>query len=365
MNDTGRVTGSEYIEWAKTRSQARFNLATSGVINYPLAELPFSLEDFELSGPSWYGYEPLQQAIAAKCKVETDSVVHAIGTSMANHLAMAAILERGDEVVIEQPAYDPLVSTAHYLGAIVKRFERRFDDGFRLDAREIERAITPRTRLIVITNLHNPTGVLIDNDTLSQVGEIARSARARVIVDEVYLEAMFEQAQPSAIQLGKEFVVTSSLTKVYGLSGLRCGWAIAEPALAKKMWRLNDLFGNIHSHPAERLSVIALANLDRIRARAKSLLETNRPALDRFLDSRDDIETVRPRFGTVVFPRLKRGSVDALCHLLREKYETTVVPGKFFEMPAHFRVGIGCDSGMLASGLERLGNALDELASGA
>ncbi|HVG22268.1 MAG TPA: aminotransferase, partial [Blastocatellia bacterium] len=68
------------------------------------------------------------------------------------------------------------------------------------------------------------------------------------------------------------------------------------------------------------------------------------------------------RFGTVVSPLLKRGGVDALCGLLREKYETTVVPGKFFEMPRHFRIGIGCDSAMLASGLERLGNALDELA---
>lgn len=362
MNDT-LVTGSEYIEWAKTRSQSRFNLATSGIINYPAGELPVSLEDLELSGPSWYGYEPLQQAIAAKCEVEPDMIVHAIGTSMANHLAMAAIIERGDEVLIERPAYDPLVSTAHYLGAIVKRFERRSDDGFRLDPREIERAISPRTRLIVITNLHNPTGVLTGNDTLGQVAELARSVRARVIVDEVYLEAMFELARPSAIRLGKEFVVTTSLTKVYGLSGLRCGWAVAEPALAKKMWRLNDLFGNIHSHPAERLSVVALANLDRIRARAKSLLETNRPLLDRFLDSRDDLEAVRPQFGTVVFPRLKRGSVDALCGLLREKYETTVVPGRFFEMPQHFRVGIGCDSGMLASGLERLGNALDESAA--
>ncbi|HEX8089947.1 MAG TPA: aminotransferase class I/II-fold pyridoxal phosphate-dependent enzyme [Blastocatellia bacterium] len=362
MSEVGRVMGSEYIEWAKTRAQARFNLATSGVINYPSGELPISLADLDLSGPSLYGYEPLQRAIAAKCGVEIDRVVHATGTSMANHLAMAATVERGDEVVIERPAYEPLVSTARYLGAIVKRFERSFDDGFRLDAREVERAVSARTRLIVITNLHNPTGALTDNDTLGQVGEIARSVGARVIVDEVYLEAMFDEAQPSAIRLGKEFVVTASLTKAYGLSGLRCGWALAEPSLAKKMWRLNDLFGVIASHPAERLSVIALANLGKVAARAKSLLETNRAAVERFLDSRDDIEAVRPRFGTVVSPLLKRGSVDELCGLLREKYETTVVPGRFFEMPRHFRVGIGCDSDMLASGLERLAAALDEMA---
>jgi hypothetical protein len=361
-NETGRMKESVYIEWAKTRSQARYSLATSGIMNYPLSELPVRLEDMELSGPSWYGYEPLQQALAAKCMVEPDSVVHAIGTSMANHLAMAAILGRDDEAVIEQPAYDPLISIAHYLGARVKRFERRFEDGFRVDAREVERAVSPRTRLIILTNLHNPTGVLADNETLSRVGEIARSVGARVLVDEVYLEAMFERAQPSAFKLGSEFVVTGSLTKAYGLSGLRCGWALAEPELAKRMWRLNDLFGNIPPHAAERLSVIALANLDRIAARAKSILEANRPVLNAFLDSRDDLETVRPQFGTVAFPRLKRGSMDALCKLLREKYETAVVPGKFFEMPGHFRIGIGGDSQVLAAGLERLGQALDELA---
>lgn len=362
MSGAERVMASEYIEWAKTRSQARYNLAASGIINYPLAELAVSLKDLDLSGPSWYGYEPLQQALAVKCKVEADRVVHSIGTSMANHLAMAATIERGDEVLIEYPAYDPLISTACYLGAIIKRFERRIDDGFRLDAREVERAASLRTRLIVITNLHNPTGALTDNDTLRHIGEIARSVGARVLVDEVYLEAMFERAQPSAIQLGDEFIVTGSLTKAYGLSGLRCGWVLAEPSLAKRMWRLNDLFGNIPAHPAERLSVIALANLDRIAARAKSLLEKNRPVLDRFLNSRGDLEAARPQFGTVVFPRLKRGSVDALCGLLREKYETTVVPGKFFEMPEYFRIGIGCDSDMLVSGLDRLGKALDESA---
>src|SRR6185503_2568683 len=100
------------------------------------------------------------------------------------------------------------------------------------------------------------------------------------------------------------FVTTGSLTKAYGLSGLRCGWILAEPDLAEKMWRLNDIFGVIPAHPAERLSVVALNDLDRISARAKELLETNRVILNRFLDSRDDLQSQRPEFGTVVFPRL-------------------------------------------------------------
>jgi aspartate/methionine/tyrosine aminotransferase len=355
------VKRSEYIEWAKTRSQARFNLATSGVIHYPIAELGATIEDIELSGPSWYGYEPLQQALAAKCGVTTDSVVAATGTSMSNYLAMAAILEPGDDLVVERPAYDPLVSAAAFLGANVKRFERRFEEGFRVEPSELERTVTNRTRLIVVTNMHNPSSVLVDNETLRQVGEIARRVGARVLVDEVYLEALFDQSPGSAFHLGPEFVTTGSLTKAYGLSGLRCGWILAEPELATRIWRLNDLFGNIPAHPAERLSVIALKNLDAIGARARALLERNRPLLDQFLDSRDDLDTVRPRFGTVVAPRVRRGRVDELCSLLREKYETSVVPGTFFEMPDHIRIGIACDSEMLVGGLERLGAALDEL----
>jgi aspartate/methionine/tyrosine aminotransferase len=358
----GRATGSDYIEWAKTRSQARFNLATSGVLHYPIAELTATIEDIELSGPSWYGYEPLQQALADKCGVSTENVVAAIGTSMANHLAMAAILEPGDEALIERPAYDPLVATASYLGAIPKRFDRLFEDGFAIDLREVERAVTKRTRLVAISNLHNPSSAFVDGDTLRELGGIARRAGARVLVDEVYLEALFDQAPPSAFHLGSEFVTTGSLTKAYGLSGLRCGWVLAEPELATKMWRINDLFGNIPAHPAERLSVVALKNLDRIAARARALLEKNCGLLDQFLDSRDDLETVRPGIGTVVFPRLKGGSVDELCALLRDKYETSVVPGRFFEMRDHIRIGIGCDSEMLAGGLERLGAALDSLA---
>ena len=355
------MKASGYIEWAKTCSRATFNLATSGVMNYPMSLLPVRLEDVELSGPSWYGYEPLQQALAAKCGVSSENVVAAIGTSMANFLAMATILNPGDEVLIEHPAYDPLVSIAYYLGAEVKRFERRFEEGFRVDPSAVEQALTTHTRLIVMTNMHNPSSALVDLDTLRNVGEIARRVGARVMVDEVYLEALFDRPRPYAFHLGNQFITTSSLTKAYGLSGLRCGWILAEPELAKRMWRLNDLFGNIPAHPAELLSVIALANLAAISNRAQTLLQKNRSLLDGFLDSRDDLEAVRPPFGTVVFPRLRQGRVDELCSLLREKYETSVVPGKFFEMPNHIRIGIGCETEMLGGGLERLGAALYEL----
>ena len=361
MSD-GHARGSAYIEWAKTRSPARFSLATSGLGNYPLSRLPVKIEDLEISGPSLYGYGPLQRALALKCQVPPYNIVAANGTSMANHLAMAGVVKPGDEVLIERPAYEPLIAVASYLGAEIKRFDRRFEDGFALDPEEVSRKISSRTRLIVITNLHNPSGALADSDAIRRIGEIARGAGARVLVDEVYLEALYDPALRSAFQLGEHFITTSSLTKAYGLSGLRCGWVVAAPALAERMWKLNDLFGVVPAHAAELLSVVALANIEQIAEWAKQLLETNRALINEFLDSRDDLQAARPQFGTILFPRIKRGSADELCALLREKYETSVVPGRFFEMPNHFRVGIGCATETLAEGLKRLGAALDEIA---
>ncbi len=364
------LTASEYMQWAKTRSQARFNLAASGVENYPLSELGATLDDIELSGPSWYGYQPLQEALAAKCGVQPECVVASIGTSLANHIAMAALINPGDEVLIEQPAYEPMLALAEYLGARVSRFPRKFENAFRVDPEEVERHLTRNTKLVVITNLHNPSSARVDTTALRSLGEIARSAGARVLVDEVYLDLVSMRAAGppgsdrdarSAFHYGSEFVATGSLTKTYGLSGLRCGWILAEPELAHRMWLLNDLFEVIPAHPAERLSVLALARLGHVAARAEALLRMNQAILIQFLDSRDDLEVMKPDCGTVVFPRLRSGQADRLCALLREKYETTVVPGRFFEMPDHFRIGIGGATEMLSAGLDRLGSALDEM----
>ncbi|HEX8178192.1 MAG TPA: pyridoxal phosphate-dependent aminotransferase [Pyrinomonadaceae bacterium] len=361
MSDEARVDSSTYMVWAKTRSQARFNLASSGLLNYPLAELDVQLADIELSGASLYGYEPLQQALAAKCGVTPDCVVAATGTSGANHLVMSLLLQPGDEVLIESPAYELLIATAQHLGATVKRFARPSEQDFRIEPEEIARHLTPRTRLVVITNLHNPSGAYTDEATLRAVGQLARGVGARVLLDEVYLDALFERAPRSAFHLGGEFIVTNSLTKVYGLSGLRCGWILAEPTLATRLWRLNDLFGVIAAHPAERLSCVALAQLPRIAARARALLATNGAIFNSFLATRPDLTCAPHEHGTVAFPRWHGGDTQRLCALLREKYETTVVPGHFFDAPTHIRIGLGGETDTLTAGLARLGAALDEL----
>src|SRR5712691_5251612 len=126
MNGRGQTKRSEFMEWAKTRAQARFNLATSGLTSVALAEFPLRLDELEITTQGGYGYEPLQQRIARHAGVPEECVVAATGTSMANHLAMAAVLDPGDEVLIEQPTYGPLLDVAAYLGARIKGIPRRF-----------------------------------------------------------------------------------------------------------------------------------------------------------------------------------------------------------------------------------------------
>src|ERR1017187_6374723 len=315
---------SEYMHWAKTQSRARFNLATSGVGAFPLGELG-GLPPLEINGDNSYGYAPLKQAIAgryavdADCvvtaagtsganylafatlldagdevlvehpaygllvdaleyvgavvkrfartpeggyAVDADCVVTAAGTSGANYLAFATLLDAGDEVLIEHPAYGLLVDALEYVGAVVKRFARTFEGGYAVDPEVVRRAVTPGTKLIVVTNLHNPSSVLTGEDVLREIGEIARGVGARVLVDEVYLDAVYENTPRTAFHLGAEFVVTSSLTKVYGVSGLRCGWILAEAELARAMWRMNDVFAATPVHPGELLSVAVFGQLD-------------------------------------------------------------------------------------------------------
>jgi len=359
MNRPAERKRSRYMEWAKTCSTARFNLATSGLTNVLLSEFPVQLEELEITGGG-YGYAPLLERIAIHTGASVQNIVTAEGTSMANHLAMAALLEPGDEVVVEEPTYGLLLDAAHYLGAHVRRVQRTLENNFDISLPAMEEAITPATRLVILTNLHNPTGAMISAETLQAIGDLAQKVEARVLVDEVYLEMLFEAAPASAASLGETFLVTSSLTKAYGLSGLRCGWILAGPELAHRIWRLNDLFAATPAHPAERMSVMAFDHLAQFRARAQTLLTVNRALLDIFLDSRADIDCFRPPAGSVVFPRLRRGDPQVFFKLLREKYETSVVPGEFFEAPQHFRLGIGGETGNLRAGLERLEAALNE-----
>ena len=363
MNDLQWHAYSRYLAWAKLHSNARFNLASSGVLDYPLAELPVRIDDLEIGGTGPYGYQPLMERLAAKTGAPEECVVYTLGTSMANYIALTALVHRGDEVLVERPTYDPLLTILDHIGAKVCRFERRAEKGFRLGLGEVERKLTPQTRLVILCNLHNPSSALTDDGTIRELGEMAAKVGARVLVDEVYLETLFDQPWRSAFHLGSNFVVTSSLTKAYGLSGIRCGWILAQPELVRRMWRIVDFTYGVPVHPAELLAAIVLDNLGRVRDRARVLLQTNRALVNEFLAVHPELDCEPSRFGNTVFPRLKTGSAGDFVTTLREKFETSVVPGEFFEQPQHFRIGFCGATATVRSGLERLDAALKTLST--
>lgn len=357
------MKNSVYMTWAKYHASARYNLANSGILGCDLSDLTITLDDIAINGPNHEGYAPLKEAIATKYGVRPENVVPAQGTSMANFLAMAAVVERGDEVLIEQPTYEPMLAALRYLGTEVKRFSRRIENGYQIDLDELRQLITPRTRLIVITSPHNPSGVAINSSSMKQIGELAKSVGAFVLVDEVYRDILFEDAEPCVATIGDQFLTTSSLTKSYGLSGLRCGWILCSPELAERMRRLNDLFGAVGSVPSDTLSVAAFRQLGRLEARTRAMIEPNIKLVHSFLRAHEDLlECVVPPRSMIVFPKLKNQANAQPLHDQLRQLETSIVPGKFFESPQHFRLGFAVKPEDVEIGLQNLSKVLRQLA---
>jgi len=346
------------MEWAKTRPTPDIDLAGSNILACSVDDLPDAREAVAFNGANDNGYRPLMDAIAARYRVDPDRVTHAGGTSGANFLVYAALLGPGDDILVERPGYDPLLGAAHMFGARTVRFERRFEDGFALDPDRVKQAMTPRTRAIVITTPHNPTGVAADAAALDEIGRLAERAGAHVVVDEVYKDVTGDTS-PAAAARGDVFITTSSLTKSYGLSSLRAGWVIAAPAITYRVRRARDVVDGTGSIVAERLAVLAFEHLDTLYLRARAILARNKALADAFLQSRRELEWI-PSSGTIVFPRIK-GMSDAgpfIDRVMRE-HRTALGPGAFFDAPAHFRLGYGGDTEKIREGLSRVCAALD------
>jgi len=353
------LVGAPYMVWAKQHARARWDLTPSNLLCCTVDDLPGARDAVELAGDNDDGYRPLVEAIAGRHLVAPEQVATANGCSGANFLVFAALVGPGDEVLVERPGYDPLLAAPQVLGARVIRFDRRHEDGYRLDPSAIETALTSRTRLIVVTNAHNPTGVVASAAELDALARIAERAGVPVLVDEVYLDSAHDAGARPAASRSPLFISTGSLTKSYGLSGLRCGWVIAAADVAERVRRARDVVDGTGPFPAERIATLAFAGLDRLRARARAILEPNRAMVRGFLESRPELDAADPVGGTVAFPRLSGvNDADPLVKRLFDLYDTGVVPGRFFDAPAHFRIAFGGPAETLAGGLARIGEAL-------
>ena len=356
---------SPYLHWAKTRQPAAVDLAGSNLLHCELGDLPGARDAVELAARNDEGFPPLREAIAAHHGVWPDRVVTATGCSGANFLAIGAIAGAGDEVLIERPAYDPLMGACRLLGITVRRFDRRADRGFTVDPDDVRARLTPKTRAIVLTSPHNPSGVGLDVDVLEAVGREAARVGAHVIVDEVYLDganACGDAHRPliPATRLDGPFISTNSLTKSYGLAGLRCGWAIAPPAIAERMQRTRDVVDNVCSVPSERLGVLAFQQLGALTARTRRILGGNLERARAFFAAHPGLVLPAPPASSIVFAQLRNASTTAaFVTRLLERHGVAVAPGHFFESPDHFRISLAGDPEVLAEGLRRLDAALD------
>src|SRR5262249_45892359 len=284
------------------------------------------------------------------------------GCSFANHLAMAALVAPGDRVLIENPTYEIIESTLGFLQANLVPIVRRPEAAWALEADRFFEAMTPATRLVVLTNLHNPSSALSGHAEIPAIADKAAAIGANVLVDEIYMELLFRDGVAhSAFRPDGNIVITSSLTKAYGMSGIRCGWILAPAPLAERMRQLNNLYASLPPHISERMGVVAFDRLPALRQRANAMIDANRANYQSLLGNHSRLEQRVFDQGTTVFPKLIGADVDALFDRLTERAETSFVPGRFFGRPQHLRIGLGADVAMTRTGLERLAEALDAL----
>lgn len=352
------MKGSVYMRWAKDHAAARYNLANSGLLGCAQEDLPFGPEDLLINGASRDGYPPLLEAIAARYGVTPDHVATAPGASGANFLAFSALVHAGDEVLVERPTYEPLLAALGFLGARVRRFERRLEDGWKPDPDGIRRQLADgRVRLVVLANPHNPSGVLLSPEEMGEIARLAADAGAILLVDEVYQDVW--PGARSHVHLGENVVATSSLTKCYGLSGLRCGWILASPELTGRVRKVKDLMQAVDSVPSESLSAAAFRHLPHFEARSRAILDPNVAQIRAFLAGHAGwIDAVLPERAMCVFSRLKKEEDSEPLHDWLRGRETSIVPGKFFEDRRSFRLGFAVKPEDVAVGLENLSEGL-------
>lgn len=353
-----------YLRWAKTRPRVTHDLASSGLQPVTTEELlgaAAAKDSFTISGPNDEGLMPLREAMSARYRMPVDCVAIAPAAAGANFLSLLALLEHGDDALMERPVYDPLIAAARAAGANVIHFDRDVSRGFAIDPERLRARLTPRTRLIVISNAHNPSGALTPPDVMQRIGDIAASAGALVLVDEVYAEAQHTDTPPPppAATLGDVFVSTNSLTKAYGLAGLRCGWVLASPAIADRIRVARDVVDGSGPFVTEALAVRAFAKIDALRSRARAILSANFDALKTMAANHPRLEWIEPEAGTTAFPRVRDvADTTAFVDYLIREHDTVVVPGHFFQRPDHIRISFGGRTELLQSSLLRLDGAL-------
>jgi len=355
----------KYLEWVKENLQTvEHDLATASVTSCTVDDLDLSLSDLRLDGRNFYGLQELVDELARSYEVPARNIVVTHGASMGIFLLLTSMLEQGDEVILEVPNYEPLYRIPKAIGARVRILERSFDNQYQISLEQLERKISPETEAVLITNTHNPSGVATNQEKLRTMGQIVRENDARLICGEAYLESVFEHPIHPAYTLAENAISIGSLSKAYGLGGLRIGWIFCDEEHKSAMHSLENYISPRNTYPAQVIATHALKRRNQLLERSKEQVRKNRDILQSWVERRKDVDWVPPDGGPICFFKITSNlDVWNVMKTLKEAYDTLVVPGDFFWAKGFIRIGFGKDSEHVRTGLENLGKVLDELST--
>ncbi|MFH1892184.1 MAG: pyridoxal phosphate-dependent aminotransferase [Candidatus Zixiibacteriota bacterium] len=312
-----------------------------------------------------WGHVPLIESIAARYEIAADRIVTTNGVSNAIYILCRALLLAGDHVVIESPAYEPLIAAPDFIGCEIDSIRRRPPE-FRIDADDLESVLKPNSKLLILSNLHNPSGSLMSDDDLRDIASLAQSVSPKItiVVDEIYHDLGPRECK-HAVSLNDCFVSLDGLTKVYGLGSIHTGWIVAQSEVASKVRNLQVIVEGSGSKVNDGIASVVVDNLDEYRDRSIGHVAKNRELLTTHLGPLIDeglLSGAIPEFGCIYFPRIRSlNNTDSFVDELASRHNIYVVPGKFFGEPSHIRIGFGGESERLDAGVAKLAEAMGRL----
>ncbi len=366
----------KYLHWMKeleiaTTNRSDVHLLLASSVSQPnellMADLKLFSEQIDTRIPfsNAYGHPLLINAIAKRYGVSYGNVAITNGVSNGIYLICRALLDKGDHVIVETPVYQSLKMVPEMIGAEISFAERGAPD-YDLDIEQVINYLKPSTKMILMTNLHNPTGAFTSDD---QLLELARAAKGKnpdikIFVDEIYRDFLPGDIS-CAYELDDCFISLNSLTKVYGLGIIHQGWLIADEKIINKIKLLQNLVEGAGSRLLESFASLIVENLESYRERALELMRLNAEILSQCLQPIVDkglIAGMFPQYGCVYFPKVNSiSSTDKLVQQLIDQYQIYIVAGKFFDSTDHIRIGFGGESGQSRKSLGRFAEALINL----
>ncbi len=356
----------DYLRWAKLHQKVRYEMTVSGVPSVRHDEWAADQATVSLDVEGPYGNPTLIKLLADRYGVGPERILPVPGASSGNFIALGAAAQRGGTVMLENPIYEPIERVASFLALTVLPLERTPVDGFDVSVSAVESGLGNGANVVVLTNLHNPSGRLLPQDAVTQLAELCARYDATLIIDEVYLDSTYLNCGAplwTAAQLADNVITVNSLTKVYGFSGLRAGWLFLPEGLMERAQAVMDLLSVDNAAPAASLAVHALQQIERWEERFRGYYREGRPIFEAWL-AEEPMVTAHDNYGAIFeCLRLPVGvHAGRFNDRLVAEYDTQVVPGTFFDMDDHIRLSTTLPAPDLKEALVRVSACLRDVA---